>query len=63
MKKLVSSKYILSKGKYQISATKDCNGNISIYRQNFFNQPFVFKNSKPDVIKEIAKLIIEASNL
>lgn len=59
----VSSKYILKTGNKKISATVDLNGKISLYRHNYFNQPFVFKNSKPEDIKIVGKLISEASQI
>jgi|GEM_PF-4254305 len=60
---LVSMKFVLKKGNYKICATKDRNDNISLYRHDFFNEDFCFKNSTPETLKAIGELIIEASNL
>ena len=62
--KEVSTKYILEAGDKRISATKDCNGKISLYVSGYFNRSnFIFKNTSPDMIKSVAELFIAASKL
>ena len=55
-----STEYQISEGNVSITATKDVNGKITLSTRNGFNE-FVFINSKPELIKRIAKLIERAS--
>lgn len=60
----ISTKYLLTNGKFNISATKDINGKISLYKSKYFNQrEFCFNNSTPEVIRAVGELLIEASKL
>ena len=62
------TRYIITKegthneNKYNISVVVK-NGRISIYRYVHFNEPFEFIGSKPETIKAIAELLLEASKL
>lgn len=58
------TKYILSDGQYVISVIVSGDGqSFGLYRQQFFNQDFQFHQAKPEVIKAIANLFLEAIKL
>lgn len=58
------TRYILTDQEgHSISVILSGNKRLSIYRQTYFNQPFEFIGSKPEVVEAVAKLLLEAVKL
>ena len=58
------TRYILTDGKYVISVVINGDGSsFGIYSQQYFNRDFVFHKTKPEVIKAVAELFLEAIKL
>ena len=59
------TRYILSdKNGYCISVSVSGDGTaFSIFRKDYFNEPFYFKNSSEETIKAIANLLLEVIKL
>ena len=62
--KKIETRYLLEDDKgLMISVVVYKDGRISIFRRNYFNEPFEFNNSKREVIEGIARLMLEAVKL
>ena len=62
--KKIETRYLLSDDKGRmISVVVHNDGRMSIFRRNYFNEPFEFNNSKKEIIEAIARLILEAVKL
>lgn len=56
-------RYFITNGKYIISVIVNKFNEISIYRQMYFNKGFDFIESDPEVVENVAKLMLEAVKL
>jgi len=62
--KKIETRYLVgdSEGR-MISVVVHNDGKISIFRRNYFNEPFEFNNSKKEMVEAIARLMLEAVKL
>jgi len=62
--KKIETRYLLTDDKGRmISVVVHNDGRISIFRRNYFNEPFEFTGSKREMIEAIARLMLEAVKL
>ena len=62
--KKIETRYLLSDSEGRmISVVVYADGRISIFRRNYFNEPFEFTGSKREVVEGIARLMLEAVKL
>lgn len=61
--KKVLTRYILTDDKGICISVEVSGDKLNIYRQQYFNQGFEFKGSNPEVVRQIANLLLKATNL